>query len=63
LLIRGDRDMIRLEHSIEIYRSLKKGQLCIYPNVGHEMPEQKSEMLCRIAIDFLKENVGKENSN
>ncbi len=55
LIIRGDRDMIRLEHSVEIFTSLKKGQLCVYPNMGHEMPELKSEMLCKIAIDFLKE--------
>jgi pimeloyl-ACP methyl ester carboxylesterase len=55
LIIRGDRDMIRLEHSVEIFKSLKKGQLCVYPNMGHEMPELKSEMLCKIAIDFLKE--------
>ena len=58
LVIRGDRDMIRLEHSIEMYRLLKKGQLCIYPNIGHGMPELKGDMLCRIAIDFLKENAG-----
>jgi pimeloyl-ACP methyl ester carboxylesterase len=54
LIIRGDQDMIRLEHSIEIFRGLKKGQLCIYPNVGHDLPESKGEMLCRIAIDFFE---------
>ncbi|WP_342085390.1 alpha/beta fold hydrolase [Dyadobacter sp. OTU695] len=63
LVIRGDRDMIRLEHSIEMYRSLKRGQLCVYPDVGHAMPEAKSEMLCRIAIDFFNENAGKEANN
>lgn len=56
LIIRGDRDMIRLEHSVELYRSLKKGQLCIYPNMGHDMPELKSEVLCKIAIDFFNES-------
>ena len=60
LIIRGDRDMIRLEHSVELFRSLKKGQLCIYPNMGHDMPELKSEMLCRIAIDFFNESKNKE---
>lgn len=63
LIIRGDRDMIRLEQSIEIYRFLKKGQLCVYPNTGHEMPELKSEMLCHIAIDFFKENAARESNN
>lgn len=62
LIIRGDRDMIRLEHSIELYRSLRKGQLCIYPNMGHDMPESESEMLCRISIDFFNESQNKEAS-
>lgn len=55
LLIRGDRDMIRLDHTISIYQMLRRGQLCIYPNVGHEMPEEKGEMLCKIAIEFLQD--------
>lgn len=58
LVIRGDRDMIKLEHSVDIFRSLKKGQLCIYPNMGHDMPELKSEMLCRMAVDFFNEKKG-----
>lgn len=62
LIIRGDRDMIKLEHSVDLFRSLKKGQLCIYPNMGHEMPELKSEMLCRIAIDFFNESNKKETA-
>jgi len=55
LLIRGDKDMIRLDHTISIYQMLRHGQLCIYPNVGHEMPEEKGEMLCKIAIEFLQD--------
>ena len=56
LIIRGDRDMIKLTHTIEIFQALKKGQLCIYPDTGHEMPEEKSEALSKIIIDFLKNN-------
>lgn len=55
LLIRGDKDMIKLDHTISIFEALQYGQLCIYPNVGHEMPIEKGEMLCRIVIDFLNE--------
>lgn len=62
LIIRGDRDMIKLEHSVDIFRSLKKGQLCIYPNIGHEMPELKSEMLCRIVVDFFNEKKGAQDT-
>lgn len=55
LLIRGDRDMIKLNHTISMYEALRHGQLCICPNVGREMPDQKGEVLCRIAIEFLSE--------
>lgn len=55
LLIRGDRDMIKLDHTISIYKALRHGQLCIYPNVGHEMPDEKGQILSRIAIEFLNE--------
>lgn len=55
LLIRGDRDMIKLEHTIAIYKALRHGQLCVYPNVGHEMPEEKGQILARIAIAFFDE--------
>lgn len=55
LLIRGDRDMIKLDHTISIYKMLRHGQLCIYPNAGHEMPDEKSQALCSIAVEFLNE--------
>lgn len=60
LLIRGDRDMIKLDHTISMFEALRHGQLCIYPNVGHEMPDEKGEMLCRIAINFLNEKSSPE---
>ncbi len=62
LIIRGDRDIIKLEHSVDVFRSLKKGQLCVYPNIGHEMPESKSDMLCRVAVDFFNESNKKGDS-
>ena len=53
LIIRGDRDLIKLEHSIQLYQALKKGELCIYPNVGHNIPSQHPEILAKIAIEFF----------
>jgi pimeloyl-ACP methyl ester carboxylesterase len=55
LIIRGDRDMIRLEHSVALFEALRYGQLCVYPNTGHEMPDEKGQMLSKIAIDFFNE--------
>lgn len=61
LLIRGDRDMIKLDHTIAMFQALPQGQLCIYPNVGHDMPEEKGEILARIATDFFNEKAAPKN--
>ena len=55
LLVRGDRDLIKIEHSVEIYRALKKGQLCIYPGADHNMPSQQAPLLAEIAMQFFNE--------
>lgn len=55
LIIRGDRDLIKLEHSIALFEAIRYGQLCVYPNTGHEMPDEKGQILAKIAIDFFQE--------
>ena len=43
LILAGDHDLIRDEHTIEIYHHIPNGQLCIFPNathfVSHDDPE------------------------
>jgi pimeloyl-ACP methyl ester carboxylesterase len=53
MIVSGDRDMIRLEHSIEMYRLIKKGQLCILPNTTHAVFSERPEIIDNIAIDFF----------
>ena len=49
LLVVGDRDIIRLEHAVEMYRTLPHAQLCVVPNTGHgAMPKE-------IVLKFLEE--------
>lgn len=54
LIIRGDRELIKLEHSTQIYKSIPKGQLCVYPNAGHNIPSEHAETFSKLAVDFLK---------
>lgn len=54
LIIRGDRDLIKLEHTIQMYQALKKGQLCIYPNAGHNIPSEQAETFAKLAIAFFE---------
>jgi pimeloyl-ACP methyl ester carboxylesterase len=53
MIVSGDRDMIKPEHSIEMYRLLKKGQLCILPNTTHDVFNEKPCLIDQIAIDFF----------
>jgi pimeloyl-ACP methyl ester carboxylesterase len=41
LVIVGDRDLITLEHSVEMFRVIPGAQLCVVPNAGHGVvPEE-----------------------
>jgi len=53
MIVSGDRDMIKLEHSVEMYRLIKKGQLCILPNTSHDVFNEKPYLIDQIAIDFF----------
>ena len=53
MVVSGDRDMIKLEHTIEMYRLIKKGQLCILPNTSHNVFNEKPYLINQIAIDFF----------
>jgi pimeloyl-ACP methyl ester carboxylesterase len=54
MIVSGDRDMIKLEHSIEMYRLIKKGQLCILPETSHNVFNERPELINEIAIHFFE---------
>ncbi|MEW7277573.1 alpha/beta hydrolase [Aquimarina sp. 2201CG1-2-11] len=56
LIIAGDRDIIKNEHSVEIFNNLTKGQLCIMPGTNHWAPSNKSVIFNEIAHKFLSES-------
>ena len=53
MIVSGDRDIIKLEHSIEMYRLIKKGQLCILPNTTHNVFDERPDLINKIAINFF----------
>ncbi len=54
LIVAGDRDMIRPEHSIEMMRLIKNAQLAIIPGASHSLLKEKPELANKIIFDFLK---------
>ncbi len=53
LVISGDRDAIRLEHTLEIYRALPAAELCILPGTDHSTFSGRPQWLNPIINTFL----------
>lgn len=55
MLVFGDRDIVKHEHMIEMYKLLKnKPQLCILPNTSHDVFQERPRLLLPLMLDFLK---------
>jgi pimeloyl-ACP methyl ester carboxylesterase len=54
LIISGDKDVIRLEHSLLIYQNIPGAQLWILPNSGHATLIEHSEEFNKKVDDFFR---------
>ncbi len=55
LLLYGDRDVIKLEHGLEIYNAIPGSRFCVLPNTPHEVFSANPALVNEIGIAFLKE--------
>jgi pimeloyl-ACP methyl ester carboxylesterase len=55
LVMCADDDLVRLDHSVEIFRAIPGAQLCVVPGTSHLMPFEKPELMLNIAETFLAE--------
>jgi pimeloyl-ACP methyl ester carboxylesterase len=53
LLISGDRDVIRLEHSLTMFYNIKKSNLFIMPGATHFGSVEKPELYNAVVMDFF----------
>jgi pimeloyl-ACP methyl ester carboxylesterase len=56
LVMVGDDDEVRLEHAIELYRSLPDGELAVVPGTSHGLVAEKPDLCGRIIVGFLTED-------
>ena len=62
LVIYPDRSSIfYVEQSIAFYRSLRKGELAVFPKCGHNTYEQRPNDYARTVLDFIARCAGKED--
>jgi pimeloyl-ACP methyl ester carboxylesterase len=54
MILIGDRDMVSIEHGLEMYRLIKNSQYCVLPNTTHEVFNERPDLINKIAIDFFK---------
>jgi pimeloyl-ACP methyl ester carboxylesterase len=53
MVMAGDRDAIPIEHTLELFQSIKGAQLCIVPGTTHFLMSQKPDMVNTAILDFL----------
>jgi pimeloyl-ACP methyl ester carboxylesterase len=62
LIMSGDRDAIRLEHSIKIFNNIENSNLFIMPGATHFGSYEKPELFNLILLDFLIKPFSKTSS-
>jgi pimeloyl-ACP methyl ester carboxylesterase len=55
MLVFGDKDVIKLEHGIEMYHAIPGSRFCVLPDTPHEVFSVKPELINEISIDFFQE--------
>ena len=55
LVLAGDRDIVRDEHTLEIYRRVPNGALCIFPNATHFVPFDDPALFNATVERFFRE--------
>ena len=53
MIVIGDRDMISIEHGMEMNRLIKNSQFCVLPNTTHEVFSERRILLIKLRSDFL----------
>lgn len=53
LLVTGDRDWVKLEHTLRIFQTIPHSQLCVLPGATHRSAWEKREMFLQVATAFF----------
>lgn len=53
LIMAGDRDLVSLHHTTNMFRALPAGACAIVPQTTHMLPVERPQEVCRILIEFI----------
>ncbi len=54
LVLAGDDDLMSLEHTVELFRSIPNAELAIVPGTSHFLAMEKPDTVNRLILDFLQ---------
>jgi pimeloyl-ACP methyl ester carboxylesterase len=54
MIMAGDHDEIRIEHTLEIFRALPIASLWIVPDCGHNVFNERPQLAQRVLLEFLE---------
>ena len=57
LVVYGDKDVIKLEHGLEIHRTISGSEFCILPDTPHEIFSAKPGLISKILIAFFNKKL------
>jgi len=53
LIIVGDRDMIKINHTVEMFKNINNSNLLVFPNATHSVLIEQSDLIFPIIFDFI----------
>jgi pimeloyl-ACP methyl ester carboxylesterase len=53
LVMVGDDDIAKFEHTIELFEAIPDAQLAVVPGASHVVPIEKPELVNQLVLDFL----------
>ena len=53
LVMAGDHDIIKAEHTLKIYQSIPGAELCIFPDSNHGVCQQHPDLFNNIVLNFF----------
>ena len=53
LVVAGDRDIIRPEHTLKIFQHIPNSQLCIIPGATHGAAWEQKDFFLKMMVDFF----------
>lgn len=55
LVMQGDDDGVRIEHSVAVAKAIPDAQLAVVPGTSHALPIEKPGLVNQMLVDFLSD--------